>query len=236
MNERVAPAPFVCCLISDDSGRTPAEIVVHKEAERKTGGDFWWGLRARLGPQVASLATMTPLPVLFLKTDPSRKPDPDKRVRVWNRWRSIAAGQAGKIPKHALVLSDVADPKDRRGAEYYALVCKSNDPLALGDSGSFDLSDCRTTKNHTLQFLQGAALLMALTPSILEAPAHSPGAIRRVSKTVKGVTLRVTLLAPWYVRLMDDRVFTVDEMARLRDYKDGDDWLALVKSLRPNVS
>ena len=130
----------------------------------------------------------------------------------------------------------MADPKDKRGGEYYALVCQSKDRLALRNSGSFDLAECRTIKNQTLQFLQGAALLTTLKPSILDAPPHNPGAIRRVSNTVKDVALRATLTAPWYVRLAEDRVLTDDEMARLRDYKDGDDWLALVKSLRPGVS
>jgi hypothetical protein len=42
-------------------------------------------------------------------------------------------------------------------------------------------------------------------------------------------------VAPWYVRLEDGDVLTPAELDRIRRFKDGDDWLALVKSLRKKV-
>jgi len=40
------------------------------------------------------------------------------------------------------------------------------------------------------------------------------------------------LVRPWFVRLTRPRLLTAAELARVRKYKRGDDWLGLVKSLR----
>jgi hypothetical protein len=225
--------PFVCSLISYDSGRTPAKIIAHKEAERQTGaGQFWWGLRTRLGPKVESLALLNQnvLPLFFLETGQQDK-NGRQRIRVWSKWRSVNSGRSGNIPDHALVLSDDGDPKSKRRDEYYALVCHSDSQLALGNQGVLDLAQCRTTNNESLKFLRGAALLLSPTPSPLhEARPLAPQAI--ASQNIKNVALAVRLIAPWYVRVTNDRVLTESELDRLHQYKEGDDWLALVRSIR----
>jgi hypothetical protein len=37
-------------------GSTLNEIIIRKEAEQRTGGEFWWGLGTPLGPRVESVA------------------------------------------------------------------------------------------------------------------------------------------------------------------------------------
>ena len=46
------------------------------------------------------------------------------------------------------------------------------------------------------------------------------------------ISFEAQLVAPWFVRLTRHRVLTESELARVRQYEDGDDWLSLVGSLR----
>src|SRR5260370_21248752 len=99
--------PFVWSLMGQDAGQSLDEIVVRKEAERKTGGDFWWGLGTPLGPRVGSVAVLNGgiLPALFSALNGKRATQASNEiVRVWNGWCSIRSGQRGTIPKHVLVL------------------------------------------------------------------------------------------------------------------------------------
>jgi hypothetical protein len=222
--------PFVCCPVSFDSGRTPIRIIAHKEAERKTGdGEFWWGLRARLGPAVTSHAVLNGgvVPIFFSKT--AEKQGIVQPIRVWNEWRSLDGRRSGTIPKHALVLSDDPGPDDARRDEYFGLVCRSDSKLVIGNLGFINLAQCVTTKNRPIQFLQSAALLLTQNVSPVHVPAHTGGTPHNGIITV---VLAGTLVAPWYVRLQRYRVLTQQEVEKLRQYKDGDDWLALVSSLR----
>jgi hypothetical protein len=60
-------SPFVWCLMGEDAGQLLDEIIVRKEAERRTGGTFWWGLGTPLGSRVESAAILNggDLPALF---------------------------------------------------------------------------------------------------------------------------------------------------------------------------
>jgi hypothetical protein len=222
--------PFVCCPVSFDSGRTPIRIIAHKEAERKTGGgEFWWGLRARLGPAVTSHATLNGgvVPIFFSQT--AEKQATVQPIRVWNKWRSLDHTQSGAIPKHALVLSDDPGPDDARRDEYFGLVCRSVSKLAIGNLGFINLAQCVTRKNKPIKFLQSAMLLLTKEASPVHKPAHTGGSPH---KGIITVVLEARLVFPWYVRLESYQILTQREVERLRRYKDGDDWLALVTSLR----
>jgi hypothetical protein len=212
--------PFVWCLMGEDAGQPLDEIIVRKEAERNAGGSFWWGLGTPLGPRVESTATLSggTLPALF-SAKPAKELGRKKAVEasnpvvyLWNGWRSIRHGQRGIVPKHVLVLGGNPDKN------YYALVCRSDREIRAGDHGPFDPLQCLTVANGIAPgSSQRAALLTG-------RPVRSSGRYR--------VTFEAELLGPWYVRLTDARPLTADELAKVRQFKPGDDWLALCNTLR----
>jgi hypothetical protein len=186
--------------MGEDGNQPLPEILLRKEAERITGGDFWWGLGTPLGDRVASAATTNGevLPALF---SAARKPaqSSNQVVRIWNGWCSIPTGQSGTIPKHVLVTGGSLD------RPHYALVCRSNAPVVQGNHGTFDPAQCRTVaKGRPPGWSQRAALLTGQTK-------HSTGRYR--------ITFRAELVAPWFVRLTNDRVLDRLRLARFRSQK-----------------
>jgi len=195
------------------------EIIIRKEAERRTAGEFWWGFGTSLGPRVESEAILNrgTLPALFSALSNQKHP-PNQNTYVWNGWRSVRKGgyrtySHGSIPNHVLVLGGNVD----RG--YYGLVCRCDTELDLGDHGPFDPAQCRTVAKG---LPPGRSQRAALLTGQLKHP-HGPYRIAFIA----------SLVEPWFVRLTNPRLLTAAELARVRQYKPGDDWLGLVESLRP---
>jgi hypothetical protein len=216
--------PFVWSVVGEDAGETLIHIMIRKEAERRTGnGQFWWGLGTPLGDGIESAAIVNrgTLPALFSALPPKKisNQNSDATFQVWNGWRSIRTGQSGAIPDHVLVTSGYV-PKQlgKREKAHYALVCHSGTRLTLGNRGFFDPAQCRTVKNEVAP---GGSQRAAL---ITGHHSHSQGPY--------SIAFEATLTGPWYVRLMNGRPLTPTEMDTIRAYRDGDDWLGLVRSLR----
>jgi hypothetical protein len=130
--------PFVWSVMGQDVGQPLNEIIIRKEAERRTGGNFWWGLGTPLGERVESVAILNQgtLPALFSALGNQNQAS-NQSIYVWNGWRSVRKGRHGtynhgSIPEHALVLG--GNPE----RPYYALVCRCDSELVLGDHGPFD--------------------------------------------------------------------------------------------------
>src|SRR6266571_3874152 len=130
--------PFVWSLMGQDANRPLKEIIIRKEAERRTGGEFWWGLGTPLGDRVESVAILNggTLPALFSALG-KQKQAPDQNSYVWSGWHGIRKACHSSIPKHVipkhvLVLGGNPD------TPYYALVCRCDTELVLGDHGPFD--------------------------------------------------------------------------------------------------
>src|SRR5262245_30924166 len=219
--KEVAVEPkFVWSLMGgQDAGQPLGEIIIRKEAERRTGREFWWGHGTALGPHVEKVAIQNggTLPALFSALR-NQKQAPNQNTYVWTGWRSVRKGRYGtyshgSIPKHVLVLGRKPD----RG--YYALVCRCDTELVLGDHGAFAPTQCRTVaKGVPPGASQRAALLTGQVK-------HPQGPYR--------IAFVADLVRPWFVRLTRPRLLTAAELARVRQYKRGDDWLNLVRSLRP---
>jgi hypothetical protein len=92
--------PFVWSLMGPDAGQPLDEIIIRKEAERRTGGEFWWGTGTPLGDRVESVAILNggTLPALFSPLE-NQKLAPDQNTYVWNGWHSIRKGRHGSIPQ-----------------------------------------------------------------------------------------------------------------------------------------
>jgi hypothetical protein len=205
--------PFVWSLMGQDAGQSLDEIIIRKEAERRTGSEIWWGGGTPLGARVESEAIDNggTLPALFSPLE-NQKHALDPNTYVWNEWERILTGVQGIIPKHVLVLGGKPD------RPYYAQVFHCDTELVLGDHGRFDPAQCLTLANGVPPGVsQRAALLMGQVKH-----PHGPYRIAFIAQLVR----------PWFVRLTRPRLLIAAELARVRQYKRGDDWLGLVKSLR----
>ncbi len=220
---------FICSVVGGDAGEDLNHIVIRKEAERSAGtGEFWWGLGAALGRDVEARAQATggSLPALFSASSNSSVQAPNQ-VRVWDGWSSrLDPRQRGRIPGHVVVTSGY-DPKKLKKKErpHYALVCHSDHKLILSHNGFCNLSQCTTAKNRVVEYLQGAALLFKPPPLTLPSGTRS--------RSCRSIAFEAGLFGHCYVKLEDPRVLTQSEWNSLRQYKVGDDWRALAKSLRP---
>jgi hypothetical protein len=219
-------APFVWGEVSFDAGESPEHIVVRKEAERITGsGEFWWGVDAPLGISVEVKAEQNggTLPVLFSRSRNNNK-QKSSQVRGWETWRSLLHPQQhGRIPGHIIVTSG-HNPGKRQTR--YALTCHSDVKLALGAIGFCDLAQCRSVKGGgRVDDLRGAHVLIKHQPLLSrQGPA---------SKSVHSIALKATLVGHSFVLLENFRVLALAELNSLLQFKTGDDWLSLVKKLRP---
>jgi len=213
VGQAAVTTPFVWSLMGPDAGQPLSEIIIRKEAERRIGGEFWWGGGTPLGDRVESVAILNggTLPALFSALG-NQKQAPNQNTYVWNGWHSIRKGRHGSIPRHVLVLG--GNP----GRPYYALVCRCDTELVLGDHGPFDPAQCRTLAN-------GVPPGVSQRAALLKGQVKHPHGPRRIA-------LNAHLVLPWFVRLTQPRLLTAAELARVRQYKPGDDWLDLVKSLR----
>ena len=220
-------ASFVWSEIGLDAGETPEHIIVRKEAERVAGaGEFWWGLGASLGVSVEVMAQRNggTLPALFSKSK-GIETQQNSEVRIWNAWRSVLhPDQQGRIPGHIIVTSG-HDPKKRQTR--FALICRSAVELALGTVGFCELDQCRTVRGgrQRVDALRGAQLLTKREPLI--SPHGSP------SQSVYRIAFKATLVGHCYVQLENSRALTQAELNNLLQFQPGDDWLSLVKKLRP---
>jgi hypothetical protein len=145
-------------------------------------------------------------------------------VRVWETWRSLLHPQQhGRIPGHIIVTSG-HNPGKRQTR--YALTCHSDVKLALGAIGFCDLAQCRSVKGGgRVDGLRGAHVLIKHQPLLSrQGPA---------SKSVHSIALKATLVGHSFVLLENSRVLALAELNSLLQFKTGDDWLSLVKKLRP---
>jgi len=200
------------------------QIVLRKEAERKSGSDtFWWGFGASLGDDVARAALQNgqSLPVLFSKMlSPPKKRDtaPDV-VWLWDSWET--KNDRGRIPLNVLVTGGSGPVRS-----HYALVCRSDVPLRLQDHGVFDPKQCWTYKSRNNKGNEKVPGPSQVTSLLWDRQPlrHKAGEYR--------AGFRATLIQPWAVKLTNPRQLTGAERVTIKSYREGDDWMSLVRTLR----
>jgi len=77
---------FVYSLMGVDAGEPLNHILIRKEAERKTGGNWWWGLASNIAKELEEEATSNggTLPVLFAAVAKPNDGGPSQNACVWN--------------------------------------------------------------------------------------------------------------------------------------------------------
>jgi hypothetical protein len=135
--------------MQSEAGQDLAAIVKRKEAERRAlgAGIFWWGIGNSLGSAVLGAARNAggTLPVLWsvMKSKPKKHDSNPGGIRLWEAYED-ASGRICDIPPHVIVTSRASDRE-----HHYALVCRSEAALSLGDYGPFDPASCRTLAGKT---------------------------------------------------------------------------------------
>jgi hypothetical protein len=187
-----------CCIVwskmQAEAGEPLTAIIARKEAERIAGdGHFFWGIGTSLGDAVIDMARSNggTLPVLWsvMKSMPKAI---DAEPSAVLRWTSYVdwAGRECALPDHVMVTSRLTG-RDH----HYALVCRSDAPLALGDLGPFDPAACTTMRGKAPGPSQVTALLR-------DSGNHHAGTYR--------VAFRAELTEPWAVRLVRPVVRSID--------------------------
>ncbi len=179
---------FVWTKIGPEAGETLEAIVARKERERQDcNGVFWWGIGNSLGQNVVAAARANggALPVIFtrMRTPPKKIDVAPAQTWRWLAWED-ERGDRHEIPPCTLITSR-APTGNRR---HYALVCRSETPLNIGDgSRRFDHTRCRT--------LAGKA------PGASRVTALVDGSVDGQSSGLYEICFSATLVEPWFVRL-----------------------------------
>jgi hypothetical protein len=140
------PSEILCwSRMQAEAGEELAAIMARKELERLAGdGMFFWGVGNAPSRAVGQLARIGhEIDVVFsvMKNRPKAVDLKPRDLVVWRRFIDVHGIEQPMLP-HALVTSRGETEFGTKRA-HYALVCRSERPLALSDFGPFDPSAYR---------------------------------------------------------------------------------------------
>ena len=216
------PFRFCWSKIGVEAGETLEAIVERKEEERlQNGGIFLWGVGNGLGPSIGALLRKQNRPeVLFspIKTAARAVDTNPSRTILWRSAQTID-GFDWELPPASIVTS-----RDNSRGYHFALVCFSKKPLRLLNGR--DHVDANSIRN----IRTGGSLGHSQVTAVVEqAPKPSP------DEAAYPVIMRVSLVEPYFVRLVDgvpvpanvanrlrkEDLSAADKMALLAQLKDG---------------
>jgi hypothetical protein len=207
-----------------EAGQSLQDIVVRKEIERRTGdGLFCWGVGNAPGQTAAKIAASGMKPGVVFSVMKGRPRELDARPAAVVVWRGYigADGIERPLPDHCLVTSRSAATHLGQG-RHYALMCRSEQELVLGDYGPFDPEDYRNVGGTGARV--GASQVTAL--------------LRRVSSNGEGsyrINVRARLDLDMWVKLTDPVLLTRTRLEALRDLPGdmaGEAWRCFVAWLK----
>ena len=188
--------------MQSEAGQGLAHIVARKEAERRAGkGIFFWGVGNPPAVAAAALARMkatVPLYFSVMKSKPKVHDVAPARVVAWRRFHD-SEGIIRELPAHVLVTSRAST----RGC-HYALICYSEEPLGLGNLGSFDTADWRNFGGTGAQI--GSSQVTAL--------------LRRIACSGSGdyrIAMKAHLTGGYWVKLVDPVEVSIGDRGGLND-------------------
>jgi len=212
------PDVLVWTRMQAEAGQGLERIVARKERERRlNGGTFLWGVGSAPARAVRSFAmTGTPLPVVFstMLSKPKASDSAPEAIVAWTRIVG-ADGVARPLPEASIVTS-----RHTGRATHYALHCRCDAPLSLGDIGRFDPTAYR---NHGDA---GGPVGASQVTSLLkrhgqdgETPAYA-------------IAMTATLVEGMWTRLTDPVHVPADLRSSLDEEHDDASWLLLSARIR----
>lgn len=186
---RELPEVFCWTRFGTEAGETIEQILERKELERRANrGVFFWGIGNSIRPSLTELLHLSPHPeVLFspIKGAPRAADVSPARTATWMRGRTVS-GELIDLPSASRITSRF-DP-EARPTGHYALVCASEESLAL--------TDCARLEFDSLTNLMTGR---PLGSSQVTAVVRRNPRIRGGSEYT--VALRGHLVAPYFLRL-----------------------------------
>jgi hypothetical protein len=214
------------------AGQNLSLILARKELERRTGeGLFFWGVGNAPGQsltQVAKAALNVDVVFSLMKSQPKAADVSASEIFVWRRYFDMHNYER-PLPIHSLITSrGYAAGQPRRG--HYALMCRADRPLTLGDFGIFDPSAYRNVSRVGAPV--GSSQVTALLRRVNEEGPHSDYRINFYAKLVDSYWVKLS--DP--VRLSDNRrIEMARELAQVLSYTRAD-WRNIVAELREGPS
>lgn len=230
VDQGLGATEFVCwSRMQSEAGQALDAIVARKELERVAGlGVFFWGVGNPTAREIPALARQgVPVPVVFsiMKSKPRQADKAPSRVVAWRKYFDVH-GAERVLPQGALVTSRGDSPKSGAKRVHYALMCRSEKPLAISRGEPFDVNAYRNAGRDGKPV--GASQVTAL--------------LRQVAKPSESsdyeVNLRAQLEGGYWVRLSDP----VDVPNHLRHRLNGadrtsvDQWLELTREIHGSGS
>lgn len=186
MINRPLPDVFCWTRFGTEAGQAVERIIQRKESERlANAGIFYWGIGNPIGPALSELIAARPQPEVLFSPILGRPREVDtnpKQVVAWTIGET-PAGRLVELPGTIRVTSHGG----RR--VHYALVCASDEPLALADLGRLQLQSLRNLRSGNPV---GASQVTAV--------------VRDIGREGVGqylVAMRVWLVPPYFLRLRE---------------------------------
>lgn len=211
-----------------EAGQDLASIVSRKELERSAGdGVFCWGVGNAASRAVAFHARdASEIDVVFsiMKSRPKQIDVAPTQVLIWRSYFDHN-GTERSLPANSLITSRGGNGA-RTKESHYALMCRSETPLELGDFGPFDPAAYRNVSATGAPI--GASQVTALLRRV--NTECSNGAYR--------INLRAKFTKSYWVKLSDPIDLSHSKQALLKlsladiNSYSVDDWLDLISELR----
>lgn len=187
------PEVFCWTKFGAEAGEDASTILARKEAERVANhGVFLWGIGNAIGPSMTSLLELTAEPKAVF-TPMLSKPAPQDiappRIAVWHRGVGLD-GSRFEVPTHSRVTSRMS----HAGRAHYALVCRSDKPLALRTDGV-----ARFAPSHVQNLRSGARVGASQVTSVVRRVSEIPDE----STSSYAISFAADLVAPYLVRLTE---------------------------------
>ena len=187
MHERRLPQAFCWTRFGPEAGEGIEAILARKNLERAAnGGVFTWGIGNSVAPGLAALLEEVETAALLFSPIRSRPRafdlDPPQILR-WTSGKTLH-GERYRLPESVRVTSGARSFDGRR---HYALICRSDTPLSLGDFGSLDFGSLRNLAS-------GRPLGASQVTAVVRRDGPQSG-------TTYPVALRASLTPPYFVAL-----------------------------------
>jgi len=196
------PEAFCWTRFGTEAGETISEILQRKDAERRANeGMFFWGIGNSVAPGIAELVRKSSQPELLFSPIKGRPRSTDVCPEAVVRWRSAETidGDILHIPDAITLTSRMATGK----RSHYALVCSTERPLEFANHGQVAFGALRN-------LLSGRSVGPSQVTAVVRLLR---GAL--VGGAIYAIALRVRLVHPYFVRLMDP--IRIDKRGGLED-------------------
>lgn len=185
------PAAFCWSRFGPEAGESIDDILRRKNLELAAVGYFFWGIGSAIGPALRQLLADGIEPEVLFSSIKSRPRTVDTHPSSVVRWtRAIdLSGRHIEIPDAIRVTSRW--DSQRTLPVRYALVCTSNDALALASHGSLSM-------NQLSNYVSGSRLGSSQVTAVVRRDSWQEN-----PESAYDVAMRFRLTGPMFVRLAD---------------------------------